>query len=93
MTRKNTRKTRQSTVPTVPAASVAVPPAGPVPPAGAIAQILEDLDFATALCSTAHSALSAGDVDTDAAQTTLGHALERLRAGMERVRAIRPTDV
>jgi hypothetical protein len=82
MTRKATRKTRSSTVP---AASVAVPPAG------AIAQILEDLDFATALCSTAHSALSAGDVDADAAQTTLGHALERLRAGMERVRAMRST--
>ena len=93
MTRKNTRKTRQSTVPTVPAASVAVPPAGPVPPAGAIAQILEDLDFVKGLLATAHAAAGTEDIDPEDLQTTLGYALDRLCAGMERVRAIRPTDL
>ena len=86
MTRKTTRKTRQSAAP---AASAAVPPAGAAP--GAIAITLDDLEVAEGLLSTAHSALSAEDANTDGAQVTLGLALERLRAGMERVRAMRPT--
>ena len=88
MTRKTTRKTRQSSAP---AASAAVPPAGAAP--GAIAITLDDLEVAEGLLSTAHSALSAEDANTDGAQVTLGLALERLCAGMERVRAIRPTDL
>ena len=63
--------------------------ASPAP--GAIAITLDDLEVAEGLLSTAHSALSAEDANTDGAQVTLGLALERLRAGMERVRTMRPT--
>ena len=65
--------------------------ASPTP--GSIAMTLDDLEVAEGLLATAHSALSAEDADTDGVQVTLGYALERLRAGMERGRAIRPTDL
>ena len=58
-------------------------------PPGAIAHILDELDLAEGLISTTHDALGADDVDTDSAQRTLGLALKRLRAGMERVRALK----
>lgn len=80
MTRK-TKTTRKTTV------------AAAAPAPGAIALTLDDLEIGEALLATAHSALSAEDADTDGAQVTLGLALKRLRAGMERVRAIRPTDL
>ena len=87
MTRKTTRKTRQSAAP---AASAAVPPAGAAP--GAIAITLDDLEVAEGLLATAHAAAAlTEDLDPAALQLTLGLALERLRAGMERVRAMRPT--
>ena len=63
------------------------------PAPGAIAITLDDLEVAEGLVSTAHTALSAEDADIEGAQVTLGLALERLRAGMERVRALRPTDL
>ena len=63
--------------------------AAPAP--GTIAMTLDDLEVAEGLLATAHSALSAEDANTDGAQVTLGLALERLRSGMERVRAMRPT--
>ena len=54
-----------------------------------IPHILDDLDLAEGLLSTTHGALGADDVDTDSAQRTLGLALERLRAAMARVRALK----
>ena len=56
---------------------------------GTIAQILEDLEFATELFATAHAAAGTEDVNPEDLQGTLGFALERLRTGMERVRAMR----
>ena len=68
------RKTRAATVARVP---------------GAIAQTLTDLEVAEGLLATAHVALGADDVDTDSAQVTLGIALDYLRNGVDRVRAMR----
>ncbi len=86
-----TRKTRQSVVP---AASAAVLPAGAVAlPPGAIAQILDDLECVRGLLATAHAAAGTDTVDPEDLQTTLGLALKRLRVGMDRCRAIRPTDL
>ncbi len=56
---------------------------------GAIAQTLTDLEVAEGLLATAHVALGADDVDTDSAQVTLGIALDYLRNGVDRVRAMR----
>ena len=84
MHRKTTPKTR--TPSTTTAAAVTVNP-------GTIAQILEDLDFSKGLLATAHAAAGTEDIAPEDMQSTLGYALERLRAGMERVRAIRPTDL
>lgn len=58
-------------------------------PPGTLPHILDDLELAEGLISTTHDALGADDVDTDSAQRTLGLALKRLRAGMERVRALK----
>jgi hypothetical protein len=63
------------------------------PQPGAVAMTLDDLEIVEGLLATAHTALSAEDADIEGVQVTLGLALERLRAGMERVRAIRPTDL
>ena len=83
MHRKTTPKTR---APSPAAAAVTVNP-------GTIAQILEDLDFSQGLLATAHAAAGTEDIAPEDMQSTLGYALERLRAGMERVRAIRATDL
>ena len=80
MTRKNTRKKR---APSTPTAAVATPARG------IIAQILEDLDFTKGLLATAHAAAGTEDINPEDLQTTLGQALERIRAGMERVGAMR----
>ena len=87
MTRKTTRKTTRKNR----ASTTTITAGGSAP--GAIAMTLDDLEIVEGLLATAHSALSAEDADPAGAQVTLGLALERLRAGMERVRAIRPTDL
>jgi hypothetical protein len=81
MTQKTIRKPLQPS-----AAAEASPRARPP---GAIPHILDDLELAEGLISTTHDALGADDVDTDSAQRTLGLALKRLRAGLERVRALK----
>ena len=65
--------------------------ASPAP--GAIATTLDCLEVAAGLLAAAHAAAGTEDIHPEDLQTTLGVALERLRAGMERVRAIRPTDL
>ena len=59
---------------------------------GTIPQILDDLELAQGLLATAHAAAGTEDIDPEDLQTTLGLALERLRAGMERVRTLRTTE-
>ena len=80
-TRTRTRKTRAST--TTITAGASAP--------GAIALTLDDLEVVEALLATTYAALGIEDADSHGAQITAGVALERLRAGMERVRAMRPT--
>ena len=60
------------------------------PAHGAIALTLDDLEVVEALLATTHAAAGTEDVDPADLQVTLGLALERLRAGMERVRAMQP---
>ena len=64
--------------------------ASPAP--GAIAITLDDLEIVEGLLATAHAAASTEDIDPEDLQTTLGIALERLRAGMERVRTMRTAE-
>ena len=60
----------------------------------AIAQILDELEEAQALLATAHAAATlTEDVDPTDLQITMGLALVRLRAGMERIRAIQPANL
>ena len=63
--------------------------AAAAPAPGTIAMTLDDLEVAEGLLATAHSALGAEDASADGAQVTLGIAIDYLRNGMDRVRAIR----
>jgi hypothetical protein len=77
------RKTRSPSATT--AAAVAPAP-------GTIPQILDDLELAKGLLATGHAAAGTEDINPEDLQTTLGYALERLNAGMYRVRSMRTTE-
>ena len=81
MPRKTTRNSR--------APSTTITAAAPAP--GTIALTLDDLEVVEALLTTTYAALGIEDADSHCAQITAGLALERLRAAVERIRAMRPT--